>query len=414
MKATVILYKSKTLSNGEHPLMIRIADRGKKKFVSLNISLPESRWNFKTNNYKPRPIPKEAPDTVREKILKEDAAIIARIDEERARYSAKLRELAVDRKTVSIDSLQEQVEKPVNNEYTLLKWFEYLIEEFRATDSLGQIRIYKSGLYPLREFLKDKDITFNEVDLAFLHRYENFLKRRKLKTATFSLYMRTLRAALNKAIKMGYAKNYPFSDYKIPIGEPNRRALNIEDMEAIIKLNQDNDFYRAMLFSYYTVGMNWVDLCRLTWNDIKTDEIRYIRQKIHHKMKIPIHDKAAVILKHYKPITGKSPEITGLNMNYVFPFLNRDIHKTEQQIADRVHKTIHQFNTYLKIIGQLAGTEIPLTSYVLRHSAITHLIRKGVTIDAIQDLAGHKKMSTTQGYIKDSSIEQKRKAISNL
>ena len=36
---SVVCYKSKTLSNGEHPLMLRISKDGKKKYQSLGISV---------------------------------------------------------------------------------------------------------------------------------------------------------------------------------------------------------------------------------------------------------------------------------------------------------------------------------------------------------------------------------------
>lgn len=41
MNATisVVCYKSKTLSNGEHPLMLRICKDGKKKYQSLGLSI---------------------------------------------------------------------------------------------------------------------------------------------------------------------------------------------------------------------------------------------------------------------------------------------------------------------------------------------------------------------------------------
>lgn len=42
----VLCYKSKTLSNGEHPLMIRICKDGKKKYVSLGVSVKTEHWNF--------------------------------------------------------------------------------------------------------------------------------------------------------------------------------------------------------------------------------------------------------------------------------------------------------------------------------------------------------------------------------
>ncbi|RGN94781.1 Arm DNA-binding domain-containing protein, partial [Phocaeicola vulgatus] len=45
----VLCYKSKTLSNGEHPLMIRICKDGKKKYVSLGVSVRAEHWNFEKN-----------------------------------------------------------------------------------------------------------------------------------------------------------------------------------------------------------------------------------------------------------------------------------------------------------------------------------------------------------------------------
>ena len=35
----ILCYKSKTLANGAHPLMIRVCKDGKKKYVSLGVSV---------------------------------------------------------------------------------------------------------------------------------------------------------------------------------------------------------------------------------------------------------------------------------------------------------------------------------------------------------------------------------------
>jgi hypothetical protein len=54
MNATVnvVCYKWKTLSNGEHPLMIRVSKGGKKKYKSLGISVNPANWDFKINRPK--------------------------------------------------------------------------------------------------------------------------------------------------------------------------------------------------------------------------------------------------------------------------------------------------------------------------------------------------------------------------
>ena len=45
----VILYKSKTLSNGEHPLMLRVTKNRIRKYISLGISCLVKDWNEKDN-----------------------------------------------------------------------------------------------------------------------------------------------------------------------------------------------------------------------------------------------------------------------------------------------------------------------------------------------------------------------------
>ena len=44
---TVILYKSKTLANGEHPIMLRLCHNGQRKYKSLGLSCSEKMWNEK-------------------------------------------------------------------------------------------------------------------------------------------------------------------------------------------------------------------------------------------------------------------------------------------------------------------------------------------------------------------------------
>ena len=51
MSATVnvICYKSKTLKNGEHPLMLRICKDKKIKYQSMGISVKPEYWDFIKN-----------------------------------------------------------------------------------------------------------------------------------------------------------------------------------------------------------------------------------------------------------------------------------------------------------------------------------------------------------------------------
>lgn len=430
MKASVILFKGKKLSTGEYPLMVRLNDGNKRKHISLGISLPEERWDLKKGCYVDVPIVAGLTKEEKKKVKEDNAAMRGRIADELSKYSSKIRELMRDDKQVSLDSLHTMVEQPVINDYTVLKWLEKIRDDYKAVDNFGQANVYDSARRLLSLFLQGKDIAFDEIDLPFLYRYEHFLKQRRLtkkdktgkvietknlvKDSTVSIYMRTLRAALAKAVKLGYSKRMPFEGYKIPKGKPNKRALSSIELNSILALKRNDDYFNYMLFTYYSVGMNFTDMARLTWDDIRGNEIHYTRQKTHHQMIIPVHPNIRELLNHYKPLTGKSLSITGKNDNYVFPILHKEVHTTEAQRENRIRKILKAFNKELKRFGSEAKVDTVLTSYTLRHTAITNLVRLGITADAIQALAGHKRLSTTENYIKEASQEQKKKAINML
>ena len=51
---SVVCYKSKTLSNGENPLMLQVSKGGKRKYQSLGISILPRYWDFTRNKRRTR------------------------------------------------------------------------------------------------------------------------------------------------------------------------------------------------------------------------------------------------------------------------------------------------------------------------------------------------------------------------
>lgn len=48
----ILFYRSKVLSNGEHPLMLCVYKDNKRKYLSLGISVKAENWDFKKNKPK--------------------------------------------------------------------------------------------------------------------------------------------------------------------------------------------------------------------------------------------------------------------------------------------------------------------------------------------------------------------------
>ena len=99
------------------------------------------------------------------------------------------------------------------------------------------------------------------------------------------------------AINRGLTKesNYPFKTYKLSKlkGKALKRALDIEDINKIINydLSENPQLKNAQnyfSFSFYTRGMNFVDMMLLEDKHISKDKISYIRSKtgFHFNIKI--------------------------------------------------------------------------------------------------------------------------------
>ena len=48
----IVLFKSKTLSNGKHPVMVRITHRRKVKYIGTGYNASEKEWDEKKSRFK--------------------------------------------------------------------------------------------------------------------------------------------------------------------------------------------------------------------------------------------------------------------------------------------------------------------------------------------------------------------------
>ena len=398
---SVVCYKSKTLKNGENPLMLQVSKNGKRQYKSLGVSINPKFWDIKKNRIKPNCPNKE----IIQKI----------INDKLAELQNRVLELNAEQKEYTTTTLLNND----NNKFelkTVDTFYKELIEEFAADNKCGNRLIYKSSYNSLMKFTKGKlDIPFCEIDIDWLKKYEKWMRSKNNRETTISLQFRTLRSAYNKAIQAKCARksDYPFDDYKINKFDTSTQKRAIAKTEVLTFTQEIPDFVKRQyfqlskdifVFSYLCGGINFTDIANLTKANIIEGRLHYVRQKTGKKIKIGIPDEAMkIILKH-------APESKG----YLFPILDKKIHKTPLQKQNRIHKILAKVNKNLKLLAAQFGVEANVTTYVARHSFASVLKKSGVNIALICEALGHSDLATTQIYLDSFDNEQVDEAMKNL
>lgn len=392
----VLCYKSKTLSNGEHPLMICVCKDGKRKYKSLGVSVKAEHWNFEKN------LPKSnCPNKEHINIL---------IANKKKEYETEIVKLKAEDKLFTASTLNDSISnsiKPKTVDETFKEYIQLLKDENRH----GYMLSVKQGYNSLIKYNRHLDIHFPDIDVAWLKRYETWLRSNRIADNTIGIRFRTLRTIYNYAIENDIVKaeHYPFKKYKISKlnQETAKRALSKEDVSRILKYRSTNKYMRFPIdlfaFTYYAGGINFVDIAYLTKENIVEDRLIYIRRKTGRLIKIPLQPQSLELIDKY----------SDKNSSYLFPILS-DYHKTDIQKANRVHKVITKVNKRLKEIGKALELSIDLTTYVARHTQATAMKKAGVSTAVISELMGHSSEAVTQYYLDRFDNEQVSEAMKNL
>ena len=398
---SVVCYKSKTLSNGEHPLMLRISKDGKKKYQSLGISVNPKFWDFQKNKPKPK-----CPN------LEYLQKIIL---DKKLELQKKMLEIKSDQKEYSAATLIEANEK-LQVAKNVDCFYKEIIAQCEINNKCGNRLVYLNSYNSLKRFTNGKlEIPFNTINVAWLEKYEKWLRSNGNKETTISLMFRTLRSTYNKAIKerCAHLSDYPFQEYKISKFDTStqKRAIAKTDMlkftetsqpigqKKYVELSKD-----IFIFSYLCGGINFTDIANLTQENIVNGRLHYIRQKTGKLIKIGIPQEAMQIIKKY----------TDESNGYLFPILNVKVHKTALQKQNRIHKIRGKVNDILRTLGKRLGIEANITTYVARHSFASVLKKSGVNIALISEALGHSDLATTQIYLDSFDNEQVDEAMKNL
>lgn len=204
--------------------------------------------------------------------------------------------------------------------------------------------------------------------------------RRERKDATVNREMNTLRHMLSMAIEWEMLETSPFAKTKrLFYKENNARLRFLTEVEEVRLMKQiKKNIIKNMVTVAINTGMRKGEILSLTWAQIKTvkqDDLIYLtRTKTETARQIPINDTLRSLF------TSLPRHITS---DYVFHKHNgtryRDIGKTFARAVEKAGINDFHFHD-------------------LRHTFASRLVMRGVGLQAVKELLGHKDFKMTLRY----------------
>ena len=414
--ANIVLWKYQKNKKGESPVFIRIIEERKSRYIKTGLHAMEDDWDFKENRFKTKYRKAEDLDKAEGNILSNEI-----LDKKLKEAEKLIKELMRDDKLISSEQVKQEIVNAKNvGKQSVLRFTDQIVQNKTNSNKLGTAATYKDLNRALKKFLAQipkADLSFKEINVSFLRSFELDFKSRNVKESSISVYMRTLRAIFNRAIEEGICKKemYPFDGYKVSQlnTQTIKRAIRKEDIEKIksVELVKDSRIFHSrnyFLFSYYNRGINFSDIAFLKWENIRDNRMTYVRLKTNKPFNVLLLEPAVQIINHYK-----TNFYFGAN-SYIFPILNVERHTNLTSIKNRIHKLLTQTNQDLKELGQSIGLDIPLTTYVARHTYATVMKKSGQSTSIISEALGHDSERTTQIYLdsfENDILDEASKAI---
>ncbi|RLD83417.1 MAG: hypothetical protein DRJ10_03555 [Bacteroidetes bacterium] len=159
----------------------------------------------------------------------------------------------------------------------------------------------------------------------------------------------------------------------------NIRDLKLTDESLLLA----KDYF---MFSFYTQGMNYIDIAYLKVKNLHKDRLQYRRAKTGTNFTIKLIPEAIQIIERY--IDKIKPN------SFIFPAVQHENKKFAEY-----KNALRLTNKKLNKIGELTNCSIPLTTYVARHSWATIAKRGGISTSVTSEGMGHETEHITQVYL---------------
>jgi integrase/recombinase XerC len=259
------------------------------------------------------------------------------------------------------------------------KFTEYLKKQGRVS---ATIVAYGKDIDQFNQYLEKKQIT--QVTSVLSEHIENFkehLAVNKYTSKSISRKLNSIKTFFRFLKSQGLIEEDPAA----PVAHPHYeisppRILSKMEYRALRDAARDNIRSAAIVELLLQTGMRIGELSRLQLQDISDKEIKIRPYESHQARTVPLNASAKKALQNWLNFRPKTKS------NAVF------VTKTGQPLW------VRNIRTVLTRLFRLAGIE-KATINSLRHTFIAHQLMAGVSVNLIQKIVGHKRLSTTEKYL---------------
>lgn len=453
---SAVLYSSKTLANGEHPIMLRVSYNGQRKYKSLGISCSEKQWNEKKQEVRlGHPMALNMNTIIRSEIDKANKYV-----------------LSIEGKEVySASSIIKAVTKTAPTTHTLFSLFEERIDFFsNTTQKHNTATGYRTLLNIIKKYNENEDIELFELTKGWIKDFKAYLKT-KYADNSIRKYFDNFKALMNYAVEHDYIKESPLANnnWNADLNcQTRKRALNIGEITTLMQyyyktygmlgLNErpnlektkvhywnqkfkprgstkltpiDAEQFSLALFlcSYLFQGLALVDLAKLKRKDLKIVEVvnekKWIedaaeqgieyansnkevteyyeiytqREKTNHPTRIMCETQALIpYLNPFGSYINGCEDDDELE-EYVFPIYDKD-NDDEYVKFGRLKYATYLVNVNLKRVAEKVGIGDGITFYSARHSYASNLYHSNVPVGLIAQNMG-RNPADIETYLKE-------------
>ncbi len=403
-----LFLRNRKKQNGELPIYLRITNNRKHKYVSTGLSVKEKYWN---------------PEAERGRWIRrshDNYKTLNELLELKLNEAQRVQKELIRNGHETAKAIRERIKTTQKADFFELG--EQLLKELEANKKYYASKTLKVVLKKFEDFEGERSLPLKQIDGGYLEKFESHLRAKHGNSdSTINKNFEPIRKIINRALKSHLMANDPFKEYEVPTRSRAKQKVKltfeqIQDIEAL-KLEPGSwewHVRNAFLFSFYSGGIRFGDICGLKWQNVKNGKLSYQMNKNEKPFSTELNDYQKDILNRY----------SGAPDEYIFPFLNS--HKDYSDPVD-LRRAISSNNvlvngkkeegaeTGLKLIAKLAGIDENISFHVSRHSFAQYAVsEKGLDVYELMQTLRHSKIETTQSYLKSLNEELADKAMKKV